>query len=954
MTASLHGSETRRQANPHAVLERPQDPALSEIAVLAARACGAPMAVLAVPDGEREWYAASWGITLDALPAESALSSAAVHSGELVVVPDARADRRLSEHPLVSGEPRIRFLAAAPAVSADGGVPGALCVLDRVPRNLNAAQRGALLALGRQAARLLGLHARLLAREPAELAAVDSGAGFRLLAEGLPQIVWTLGADGGFEYANQRGLAYVGLTSAQLGNREHARMLVHAEDHERLRHTWHEAHTSAAAFRIGARLRRRDGSYRWHLIQGQPLRDDHGRIRRWIGTATDVHDVKESEERSAFLLAVSTELARISDPQELVCTAMLRLCQHLNVTQATLAEIDPASGEAILLTQRAGEEAPLEISSLPLESLWQLLLRPEAGHASVLADTSSDERTAASFANWYAPRGILALVAVPLQRGGERVAVLSVAHRAARRWSASEVQLVTRVADILWPALERARADSAIAEREERLRLAQSVARVGVWEWDPSSDECVLAPECHELLGLDAGAHRMSELLARTVPDDLPAVRAALEQCATGGSCEIDYRHRHPLRGVRWIHTRAGAAMQAGRNRVVGIHSDVTERKQAEESLREVNQRKDEFLAMLAHELRNPLAPIRNAAQILRVHAKGNTKLEWARAVIERQCRQLTHLVDDLLDVSRIVRGRITLERAPVEVSQLVSQALETSRPLLRQRGQQLTVTLQPGLPHLQGDLARLVQVLDNLLGNAAKYTPEGGHIWLDAEHERGQLVLRVRDSGIGITADLLPHVFDLFTQGERTLDRSQGGLGIGLTMVKRIVEMHGGSVDAMSAGPGCGSEFVVRLHLPEELSHPEHGASAPASVTPVRILVVDDNVDGAESIAMLLRMEGHAVRSVHDARDALAVAPSFRPDVVLLDIGLPGMDGYEVARRLRAEPNLAHTCLVAITGYGQPSDRERAREAGFHEHLVKPVEPEALHATLSALRPRR
>jgi CheY-like chemotaxis protein len=387
----------------------------------------------------------------------------------------------------------------------------------------------------------------------------------------------------------------------------------------------------------------------------------------------------------------------------------------------------------------------------------------------------------------------------------------------------------------------------------------------------------------------------------------------------------------------------------------VGISLDVTPRRSAEEALKEVNQRKDEFLAMLAHELRNPLAPIRNAAQLLSAHG-GKPEIEWARAVIERQTKHLVRLVDDLLDVSRMVRGQITLQREPVTLSDIVQAAVETSRPLIRRRKHHFAVALPKGDVQIEGDLTRLAQVLSNLLNNAAKYTDDGGHIRLDAELEGGMISIRVRDTGLGVAPNLLPHVFDLFTQADRTLDRAEGGLGIGLTLVKRLVELHGGNVEARSEGLGRGAEFIVRL--------PVVSAQTTASERPrkidvgnaeglersLRILIVDDNVDAADSVAMLLGMEGHQTRTVNTARAALLAAPEFKPEVVLLDIGLPEMDGYEVARRLRAQNGADVMRLVAVTGYGQPADRRRAHDAGFDEHMVKPVEPSQLQAFLRAV----
>jgi signal transduction histidine kinase len=373
--------------------------------------------------------------------------------------------------------------------------------------------------------------------------------------------------------------------------------------------------------------------------------------------------------------------------------------------------------------------------------------------------------------------------------------------------------------------------------------------------------------------------------------------------------------------------------------------------------LREADRRKDEFLAMLAHELRNPLAPIRNALEILRL--RGRDRRAAAREawdMVERQTEQLSRLVDDLLDVSRITRGKITLQRAPVEVAEVVRRAVETSRPLIEARRHTLQVQLPPRPLWVEGDLTRLAQVVLNLLNNAAKYTDEGGQLSVAVEAPAegngwpAEVVIRVRDTGMGIRPEMLPRVFDLFTQADRTLDRAQGGLGIGLTLVRRLVQMHGGRVEAHSEGPGKGSEFMVRLPLYRgPLPEPDDsGDGAAVAAPPRRILVVDDNRDSAQSLATLLRLTGNDVLAANDPRAALEAAARFRPEVAILDIGLPGMDGYELARRLRSLPGLEHLRLAALTGYGSEEDRRRSRDAGFDDHLVKPVEMETLQAFLS------
>ena len=381
------------------------------------------------------------------------------------------------------------------------------------------------------------------------------------------------------------------------------------------------------------------------------------------------------------------------------------------------------------------------------------------------------------------------------------------------------------------------------------------------------------------------------------------------------------------------------------------IH-DVTERRRAEEALREESRRKDEFLAMLAHELRNPLAPIASAVEVLRLVAPAEPRLDQARQVVERQVAHLARLVDDLLDVSRITRGLVTLRTERLELGTIVARAVETSRPLLDARRQALEVSLPAAPVWVEADLTRIAQVLSNLLNNASKFSPEGARIWLAAEAAPGEAVLRVRDEGIGIPPEVLPYVFDLFAQADRSLDRSQGGLGIGLTLVRTLVEMHGGRVEAASAGLGQGSELTVRLPaLPPDLAAEPQPSGAAVERAPGaagrRLLVVDDNVDAAESMALLLALDGHQVRVAHDGHQALALAGELAPQAVLLDIGLPGMDGYEVARRLRESAATRAALLVALTGYGQEEDRRRSLDAGFDHHLVKPVDLDTLRRLL-------
>ncbi len=393
---------------------------------------------------------------------------------------------------------------------------------------------------------------------------------------------------------------------------------------------------------------------------------------------------------------------------------------------------------------------------------------------------------------------------------------------------------------------------------------------------------------------------------------------------------------------------RAAAAFENAR--LYGsLQLEIVERRAAEAELQEASRRKDEFLAMLSHELRNPLAPIRTALEVIRRVAPPDPKFAWASDIMVRQLRQLTRLVEELLDVARISQGKIVLKREKVDLNTVISHSVETAQPNVDARGQTLRVRPFSEPLWLHGDFARLAQIVSNLLHNASKYSADGSAIELNTSLESNGAVIRVRDQGIGIDAQLLPRVFDLFTQGTRGLDRAQGGLGVGLTLARRLAQMHGGGIEAFSAGAGTGSEFVVRLPCLGLVRGGEAVAVQAPARLPLncRVLIVDDNQDAALSLATYLEMSGHEVRTAGDGGQALDVAEHFAPQAVVLDIGLPILDGYQVARQLRREPPMQHALLLALTGYGQKEDQLAATQAGFDRHFVKPVDPAALAACI-------
>ena len=388
------------------------------------------------------------------------------------------------------------------------------------------------------------------------------------------------------------------------------------------------------------------------------------------------------------------------------------------------------------------------------------------------------------------------------------------------------------------------------------------------------------------------------------------------------------------------------------------VTRDMTERKRVE-ALELAERRMTEFLAMLSHELRNPLAPIRNAVYLIQTIDVEDPDLQWAIDVIDRQVTQMTRLVDDLMEVGRVTSGNIRLQHESVDLVRVISAAIESSRPLMESRRHTLDLSIPSGARLLvDGDPTRLTQVVVNLLNNAAKYTPEGGTIRLIAETTESEAVIRIEDTGMGIAPELITHIFDLFTQGERTLDRSEGGLGIGLTLVRRLVELHGGKIKAFSEGAGKGSQFVMTLPLLDVGR--ESGMESSESTTPVpapngagiHLMVVDDNVDAATSMAMLLKTWDYDVRTAFDGNVAVEIARTFLPEVVLLDIGLPGIDGYQVARHLRQIPGMENVLLIALTGYNLDADRSRTSVVGFNHHLVKPLDPLVLRQLLAAVHP--
>jgi PAS domain S-box-containing protein len=505
----------------------------------------------------------------------------------------------------------------------------------------------------------------------------------------------------------------------------------------------------------------------------------------------------------------------------------------------------------------------------------------------------------------------------------------------------------------------RKRAEEEIRHSEARLRAILDHLQVGVGLTDASGQwilsNAAVRRFVPELIPSRDSARRdrwrgLDPAGRPLPPEDWPGARALRGETVSPG---VEFVHKGDDGEETWLLV-SSVPFRGPAGEVLGAISvvqDISEHKRAHLALRAADRRKDEFLATLAHELRNPLAPIRNAVQVLKAKGAADPEASWVPEVVERQLQHMSRLLEDLLDVSRIAHDKLELRKQRVELAEVVRTAIETSRPHLDGARHVLTVSLPDEPVPLEADPVRLAQVFSNLLGNAAKYTRPGGHIKITAARRGDELVVSVEDDGIGIAADMLPRVFDIFAQGERALERAQGGLGVGLSLVRGLVELHGGRIEARSDGPGKGSEFIVVLP-----GRAGRAAAAPPAHTPAaraapvrRLLIVDDLRDSADSLAMLMRIMGHEVHTAYDGEEAIAQATALHPDVLVLDVGMPKPNGLDVCRHIRAQPWGKGALVVALTGWGREDDRRQTEDAGFDHHLVKPVDPYALGALLSS-----
>ena len=774
-----------------------------------------------------------------------------------------------------------------------------------------------------------------------------------LVSNAVPALISYIDADRRYVSCNDEYTRWFGLTRDQIVGRTVREVL--GEDAWRVVGPQLDEAFAGRLVKYEAESRYQRGGTRWIHVTYTPHRHDDGRVLGLVAMVTDISERKRAELHAALLANVG-ELFATDAPVEESARAVARsLVAQLGLSRCLLAEAED-HGDTLKVIHH--ESAEPEASQVGTYRIGDFLTADERlklanGVPLVINDVREGRDTAA--AARFRALGIGAVVSAPYISDGRRKFTLAAEKREPYEWKADEVELLREVSSRMYLQLDRARAEQTLRDSERRYRSLASV--ITDIPCTVNADGRFITRQHAWSLYTGQGWHEYRDCgwLDAVHPDDRePSRQKFLEACRTRSLFEARARIWHAeTREFRHIIARATPMFDdhGVLREWVGACTDVHDDMTATEALIAADRRKDEFLATLAHELRNPLAPIRNSLHILKLTGHAEGAVANVHQMLDRQVKHLVRLVDDLMEVSRITRGRIELRKERIDLEPVLQSAIETSRPLIDEAGHRLEVSLPPQRLWLEADAVRLAQVVANLLNNAAKYTDHGGHIRLSARGEGESVVISVRDNGRGISAALLPKIFELFTNAGEGFDRPGSGLGIGLTIVRRLVELHGGTVEARSDGRGHGSEFIVRLPL--DASGACEGLGRLPSALPVssrRILVVDDNRDAAESLGVLLTLLGIETRTAHDGVAALRALDEFRPSVMLLDLGMPGMDGIELARRTRQHPLGQHVTLIALTGWGQERDRRSSQEAGIDHHLVKPVDLDTLRQLLASL----
>ncbi|MEC4722546.1 PAS domain S-box protein [Noviherbaspirillum sp. CPCC 100848] len=775
----------------------------------------------------------------------------------------------------------------------------------------------------------------------------ESGKRFRLMADSIPQIVWIVDDSGRAVYFNKQWSAYTGVNLDTILPEEVSGNFVHPGDHAITMQAWELAQRGGQVFSIEHRIRSASGEYRWFLVRAEPYRDPNsGKISLWFGTSTDVHDRKLAE--AALKRSEERYRSLFESIDEGFCIIKMLFDEDGHPFDYRFCETNPSFEQQTGLLDAVGktmrELAPEN------EAHWYEIY----GRVAMTGESIRFESEAKALRRWYD-----VFASRIDEESGPKVALLF-------KDITNQKRLTETLRRSEHAAIEAAR--QADAERH-RLDAVLQAAPVGIVVSD--ADGAIL---------LVNAAHKHIWGAQHPYAKNTDQFREW-----KGWWADHSERHDRPLKAREWATARilageenprdtvtiesfetppvrrtvliTGAPVKDGQGKIAGAvvaQMDISDRIRAEDALRQADRRKDEFLAMLAHELRNPLAPIAAAADLLGLCRLDEARLRQTSDIIARQVRHMTELIDDLLDVSRVTRGLVKLSKAKLDAKRILSDAVEQVRPLIEARRHRLAVHTPPDTAFVLGDVKRLVQAIANLLNNAAKYTPEGGDIVLSMEVDGSHIKIVVSDNGVGMTQELQSRAFELFAQATRTSDRSQGGLGIGLALVRSLVELHGGSITVHSDGIGKGSRFVVCLpHLDESAASLDDNPGTVALQSPgksLKVMVVDDNVDAARMLAMFIEALGHQVLVEHHPRRAIERSRIETPDICLLDIGLPDMDGNELARRLRSQPETAQAILIAVTGYGQEQDRDAALNAGFDHHFAKPVDNAKLTVLLAGV----
>lgn len=815
-------------------------------------------------------------------------------------------------------------------------------------------------------------------RKQTEVALSESEARFRTLTTTVPQLIWTATPDGSVDYLSDQWADYIGLPPKQLYD-WNWQQVVHPDDLPNTLRDWAHSIQSGTPLEIQHRFRYHTEEWRWQLVRGIPIQDETGQVTKWVGTCTDIHESEMREQDARFLSDLSEVIRTIENADQLMIKANEMLGQYLKLKRCYFAQTDEANDHAWIASDYHHDSLPSLVGEHRLSRYQPVVLELlRSGHLYISNDNKLDPRSVDCYETVYEPLAIRAHVAVPFHTNGHWAVNLIAATDEPRQWQEREINLLETVAERVWLAVEKRRSEAALRQSEERYRLLAQAIPQFVWVTDAAGQNEYVNQRFCDYTGLAAEQLRGSNWLSILHPDDLAMTcNRWLTAVTSGRVYEIEYRFRRADGSYRWF-LGQGIPLKDEQGQIYkwfGTCTDIEPQKQIEqarlrlleqeqaarEQAESANRIKDEFLAVLSHELRSPLNPILGWISLLQKGKLNATRQQEALAIIERNAKLQAQLVEDLLDISRIMRGKLSLTITPVNLESVISAALETVRLAAEAKQLQIRSDLDSGVAPISGDAARLQQVVWNLLTNAVKFTPNGGQVTVELRQLDHLAQIRVIDTGKGINPQFLPHVFEYFRQEDGSTTRKFGGLGLGLAIVRQIVELHGGTVWAESRGENQGATFIVQLPL---LRNRESGAGSRESkvesplptphfpLTGLQILLVDDEPDTREFQAFLLEQSGAKVTAVASGLEALQSLDQFIPDAIVSDIGMADMDGYMLMQQIRSRPPSqgGQVPAIALTAYARDLDQQKARQVGFHAHITKPVEPEALVEAIASL----